>query len=162
MADLQRFKDAHAHPDCGFAAALSELRAGGKQGHWIWYIFPQLAGLGRSPAAELYSLADEAEATAYLRDPVLRGRLLAVTSAVARLQRAGQPLTATMGSTVDVLKLISSLTLFEATSSRLHDEPAATDLAHLRSVATEILDAAAREGYERCRFTRGRTGSRGE
>lgn len=156
MFNLQRFKDAQADPEAGFLAALSELRAGGKHGHWIWYIFPQLAGLGRSPAAERYGLAGEAEAAAYLRDPVLRGRLLAVTSAVARLLRAGQPLIVTMGSSIDVLKLISSLTLFEAAASRLRDEPAAKDLAQLSSAIAEILDSAASEGYERCRVTRRR------
>lgn len=156
MPGLRRFKDAQEDPASGFAAALAELRAGGKRGHWIWYVFPQLAGLGRSSAAEHYAIADEAEATAYLRDPVLRGRLLAVTAAVAQLLRAGQPLTVTMGSSIDTLKLISSLTLFEAVADRLRDDPANADLARFQATATEILDAAKSEGYSRCRFTQTR------
>jgi uncharacterized protein (DUF1810 family) len=72
---LQRFRDAQAKPHAGFAAALRELQAGRKTGHWIWYIFPQLAGLGQSPTAVYYGLAGAQEAADYLRDPVLGERL---------------------------------------------------------------------------------------
>ncbi len=84
MFDLDRFKRAQEQPVDGFDTALSELQAGRKRSHWIWYIFPQLAGLGHSSMAVRYGLLGTAEAAAYLRDPVLRERLLAVTNAVTR------------------------------------------------------------------------------
>ncbi len=153
VSDLQRFKDAQQQAESGFVAALAELRAGGKQGHWIWFIFPQLSGLGRSPQAERYGLADLDEALDYLRDPVLRERLLAVTATVAALVRAGQPLVVTMGSSVDTLKLVSSLTLFEAAAARLAGD---ADVQPLLRSATTILDAAVTEGYPRCSTTQHR------
>ena len=63
---LRRFRDAQAKPHAGFAAVLRELQAGRKTGHWIWYIFPQLAGLGQSPTAVYYGLAGAQEAADYL------------------------------------------------------------------------------------------------
>ena len=69
---LGRFKTAQANPRSGFTAALRELRAGQKRTHWIWSVFPQLAGLGASPMAVTYGLRDVDEATAYLQDPLLR------------------------------------------------------------------------------------------
>jgi uncharacterized protein (DUF1810 family) len=68
---LQRFKDAQDRPPSGFDAALAEMRAGAKRSHWIWYVFPQLAGLGSSAASLTYGLDGRAEAEEYLRDPVL-------------------------------------------------------------------------------------------
>ena len=153
MANLERFREAQEHRPDGFAAALGELRAGRKTGHWIWYIFPQLAGLGSSPVSLAYSLSNAGEAEDYLRDPVLRERLVAVTAAVAERLRAGQSLSALMGARVDVLKLVSSLTLFEAVSRRL--EAASRDAGYQRvaDVAGEVLEAAGQEGCPRCAFT---------
>ncbi len=96
-----------------YAGALAELKAGQKTGHWIWWIFPQLRGLGSSHYSNFYGLADEEEAFAYLRHPVLGARYLACVSiAHAHLCGGGvEPLTL-MGSEVDVLKLRSSLDLF--------------------------------------------------
>ena len=68
---LARFHNAQAGP-FGYDMALAEIRRGRKTNHWIWYIFPQLAGLGRSAAARAYALHDLAEASAYLCDPLLR------------------------------------------------------------------------------------------
>ena len=65
MARLDRFRDAQADTRSGFAAALGELEAGRKTGHWIWYVFPQLVGLGQSMTAVHYGLADAAEAADY-------------------------------------------------------------------------------------------------
>src|SRR3984893_12282895 len=65
MARLDRFRDAQADTHSGFAAALGELEAGRKTGHWIWYVFPQLVGLGQSMTAVHYGLADAAEAADY-------------------------------------------------------------------------------------------------
>ena len=90
MARLDRFRDAQADTHSGFAAALGELEAGRKTGHWIWYVFPQLAGLGQSMTAVHYGLADAAEAADYLRDPVLGERLVAAAAAV-RIHLTGSP-----------------------------------------------------------------------
>src|SRR6267142_5739646 len=81
MFNLDRFRDAQDAPHAGFTVAFRELQAGRKTSHWIWYVFPQLAGLGRSSTAVYYGLAGVEEAAAYLRDQVLGERL--VTSAAA-------------------------------------------------------------------------------
>ena len=67
----------------GFEAALHEIQAGGKRGHWIWYVFPQLAGLGSSGLSHTFAIADKHEAAEFLRDPKLRSRLHTITAAVA-------------------------------------------------------------------------------
>jgi uncharacterized protein (DUF1810 family) len=155
MADLHRFKNAQESDIEGFAAALSELEAGQKRSHWIWYIFPQLAGLGASPMAVRFGVQGTAEAAAYLRDPVLRDRLLAVTVLVARqLQRPRPPaLESVMGSRIDAVKLVSSLTLFGEIARRLDQAEPDTSLRSLAGTASDVLDAAARQGYEQCAFT---------
>ena len=118
---LQRFTDAQGQPVTGFETALFEIRAGGKRSHWIWYVFPQLAGLGRSAAAQTYALDDVAEAQDYLRDPLLRTRLLTIATAVAEQldRQSGPSLERVMGSSIDVAKLVSSMTLFGAVAKHL-------------------------------------------
>lgn len=106
--DLQRFVEAqHSH----YEEALSELRAGYKQSHWMWFVFPQIAGLGRSAMAERYAIADLDEAAAYLKHPVLGRRL--EECAQALLQHTGRTARQILGSPDD-LKLRSSMTLFAA------------------------------------------------
>ena len=80
---LARFHEAQADPHVGYDTALTEIRRGRKTSHWIWYIFPELAGLGRSAMAEKYAIRDLAEACDYLRDPVLRARYEEITAAVS-------------------------------------------------------------------------------
>jgi uncharacterized protein (DUF1810 family) len=106
--DLHRFVDAQ---DSGgtYAAALAELRAGAKRGHWMWFVFPQIAGLGRSHTARHYALAGLAEARAYLAHPVLGPRL--VECARALLDLDGRSAVDVLGP-VDARKLHSSMTLF--------------------------------------------------
>jgi uncharacterized protein (DUF1810 family) len=106
--NLQRFIDAQ---DGTFDCALAELRAGSKQSHWMWFIFPQLAGLGRSPTAQFYGLGSIDEARAYLAHPLLRARLRQCIEALLpwALRRSAEQI---LGS-VDALKLRSSLTLFD-------------------------------------------------
>lgn len=96
-----------------YAGALAELKAGQKTGHWIWWVFPQLRGLGTSHNSTYYGLADEAEARAYLQHPVLGARYRECVAVVHGhlCQGVVAPLTL-MGSEVDVLKLRSSLQLF--------------------------------------------------
>ncbi|MDT7933678.1 MAG: DUF1810 domain-containing protein [Sphingomonadaceae bacterium] len=94
-----------------FDRALAEMRAGAKRSHWMWFIFPQLAGLGRSAMAEHYAIGSRAEARAYLAHPVLGARYRNCVDALAAL--AGADARRVFGS-VDALKLCSSLTLFAA------------------------------------------------
>jgi len=151
MADLDRFKDAQAQRGAGFDAALSEIQAGRKRGHWIWYVFPQLAGLGASPLAQAYGIGGGEEATAYLCDPVLRERLLAIATAAADRLRDGIGLTTLMGSHIDALKLVSSMTLFGAVARAMSASDA--DYRLLADVAEKILAAAESQGFARCQFT---------
>jgi len=150
---LERFVAAQRHAVTGFDAALAELRAGGKRGHWIWYIFPQLAGLGSSWNAQLYELAGTDEAAAYLDDPVLGPRLLTVSQAVEDQLRRGARIDRLMGSTIDALKLVSSLTLFEHVARTRAATGATGIYPALVTVAAEILAAAEAQGYPRCQFT---------
>ena len=103
---LDRFLHAQARV---YPVALSELRAGAKASHWMWFVFPQLRGLGSSARAQLYGIATLAEARAYLAHPVLGARLAACTSAVLELQ--GRTLLEVFGSPDDA-KFRSSMTLF--------------------------------------------------
>ncbi|MGI4760350.1 MAG: DUF1810 domain-containing protein [Janthinobacterium lividum] len=104
--NLQRFLDAQA---TDYAQALAEMQAGRKRSHWIWYIFPQIQGLGFSEMAHRYAIQDAAEAAAYLHHPVLGSRLVAIATALLGL--ASRNATAVMGNPDD-LKLRSSMTLF--------------------------------------------------
>ena len=149
---LARFITAQNQPGQVFDAALAELKAGGKQGHWIWYVFPQLAGLGSSSMSRAYGIDGAAEAVEYLNHPLLRARLLQVTEAIAEGLQAGTPLAILMGSSIDARKLVSSLTLFSAIAKRLAAEDG-DDVRELHRAAEQVLTAAAQEGYPRCRFT---------
>lgn len=106
--DLSRFVQAQQH---SYACALAEIRRGRKTSHWIWYIFPQLKGLGRSSTSEFYGIRDLEEARAYLADPVLGPRLIEISEALLALD-TDNPM-AVMGQPDD-LKLRSSMTLFAA------------------------------------------------
>jgi len=112
--DLERFVGAQADV---YDDALAELRAGSKRGHWMWFVFPQIAGLGRTATAQRFAIADLAEARAYLAHPVLGPRL--VECAEALLKVTGRTATQILG-TPDDLKLRSSMTLF----ARAADDPA--------------------------------------
>lgn len=105
--DLQRFVDAQAR---NYDDALAELRAGRKTSHWMWYVFPQVAGLGSSAMAQTYAIGSLAEAQAYLAHPVLGLRLRECLDAVLAVQ--GRSAHEIFGSPDD-LKFRSSLTLFE-------------------------------------------------
>ncbi|MFN3590440.1 MAG: DUF1810 domain-containing protein [Spirosomataceae bacterium] len=92
-----------------YAIALAEIQAGRKQNHWIWYIFPQIAGLGRSETAQFYALKDVNEAKLFLEDPVLGKRLREITQALLELEEL--TIYAVMG-TPDDMKVKSCMTLF--------------------------------------------------
>ncbi|SDO88756.1 Uncharacterized protein, DUF1810 family [Klenkia soli] len=108
MPDLQRFVDAQ---DPVWDDVLAELRAGRKRTHWMWFVFPQLRGLGRSSTAQHYALADLDDARAYLAHPVLGARLRGACDVLLGL--AGTTAHAVFGDPDD-LKLRSSMTLFAA------------------------------------------------
>ena len=107
MNELERFRRMQAH---SFDTALSEIRAGCKRSHWMWYIFPQLKGLGFSATARYYGLDGLEEARAFAADPVLIGNLRTITRAL--LDQPGRNANAVFGGT-DAMKLRSSMTLFE-------------------------------------------------
>jgi uncharacterized protein (DUF1810 family) len=104
--DLQRFVDPQARV---YSSVLDELRAGRKRSHWIWFIFPQVAGLGSSPTAARYAISSLDEARAYLRHDVLGPRLHECTQLVNAVQ--GRSIGQIFGSPDD-LKVRSSMTLF--------------------------------------------------
>jgi uncharacterized protein (DUF1810 family) len=104
--DLQRFIDAQR---ASYTRAVNELKAGRKQTHWMWYIFPQIQGLGRSAMAQTYAIASLDEAKAYLDHPILGPRLRECTRLVTAMK--GSPIEDIL-SYPDDLKFHSSMTLF--------------------------------------------------
>jgi uncharacterized protein (DUF1810 family) len=106
---LERFVAAQ---DPVYARVLAELRAGGKRSHWMWFVFPQIAGLGHSDMARRYAIAGLAEAKDYLAEPVLGPRLRECTQAM--LDWAGKRSADQILGSIDALKFASSMTLFEA------------------------------------------------
>jgi uncharacterized protein (DUF1810 family) len=104
--DLQRFIEAQRGV---FQQVQAELRAGCKQGHWMWFIFPQIRGLGHSQQARIFAISSLTEATAYVDDPVLGSRLRECTRLVNLVD--GKPIEAILGHP-DELKFQSSMTLF--------------------------------------------------
>jgi len=105
---LQRFVDAQ-DDDGTYESALRELRDGRKRSHWMWFIFPQIAGLGQSPSSRRYAISSLEEARAYVEHPILGPRL--EECARALLQRAGASARDIFGG-IDAMKLRSSMTLF--------------------------------------------------
>lgn len=113
--NLERFVEAQdTEPFGDYQHALAEMRAGRKRGHWIWYIFPQMRGLGHSPNSYTFGISGLEEAKAYLAHEVLGPRLREITGAL--LMNQGIPVDVLMGWEVDAMKLRSSMTLFDAAS----------------------------------------------
>lgn len=109
LYNLQRFVDAQ---EGVFDQALAELQAGDKQSHWMWFVFPQLAGLGRSPTAQYFALKSAEEARCYLQHPLLGAHLRQGTEAL--LPWGGRRTAEQILGPIDAMKLRSSLTLFDA------------------------------------------------
>jgi len=114
MGDLDRFVQAQRGV---YDDALAEIRAGRKRSHWMWFVFPQIAGLGSSPAAQRYALSGAEEARAYLAHPVLGPRLTEIARAMLAVE--GRSAEQILGYPDD-LKLRSSMTLF----ARVAEDPA--------------------------------------
>jgi len=104
--DLKRFTDAQQND---YAAALNEIKNGHKRSHWMWYIFPQIQGLGFSPTSRYYSIKDIQEAEAYLAHPLLGKRLIEISNELLKLPTDNA--SSVFGSPDD-MKLSSSMTLF--------------------------------------------------
>lgn len=109
--DLNRFCEAL---DFAYELALGEMRAGRKRSHWIWYVFPQVKGLGRSYNARYYALDGVEEARQFLNDEELGGRLREITEVV--LEHRGIDVEDLMNGEIDAIKLRSSMTLFDLVS----------------------------------------------
>ena len=107
--NLERFVAAQ-DADGTYLSALDELRAGFKSSHWMWFVFPQIAGLGHSPTSRRYAISSLAEAAAYLEHPVLGPRLREAAGILASLK--GRSADQIFGG-VDAMKLRSSMTLFD-------------------------------------------------
>ena len=110
--DIERF--VRAQGGGAYEQALAEIRAGHKRSHWIWFVFPQARGLGRSPMAERYGIASREELDAYVSHPLLRAHLAEISHALLALP--GSDPVAVLGS-IDALKVRSSMTLFELTGT---------------------------------------------
>jgi uncharacterized protein (DUF1810 family) len=148
---LERFHETQASRRAGYDTALAEIRAGGKRSHWIWYIFPQIEGLGRSSTARAYAMQDLGEACAYLRDPILRARYEEIVAAVGEQLVRGIRVEDLMSSRTDALKLVSSLTLFRAAAEQLaRNDPTFALLAQRLSA---LLGRTGEQGYPACDFT---------
>src|SRR5688572_11806337 len=158
MSRLERFREAQNSPYAGYESALEELRTGGKKEHWIWYVFPQLEGLGGSHSARYYAISGADEAADFLRDAELRSRLLTVARAVAEALSSGRApsLEALMGAPIDALKVVSSLTLFRHVAMTLDAVEHVDEYAELARVADAVLAIARSEGYPPCSYTLGR------
>ena len=107
MYNFKKFLDAQ---EGDYKIALAEIKSGRKTSHWIWYIFPQLKSLGRSANAQYYGIENLNEAKEYLQNEILRARLLEITQALLQLEN--NDIEYIMGSSIDKLKLQSSMTLF--------------------------------------------------
>ena len=120
--DLERFR---AGQTGTYASALAELQIGRKRGHWIWFVFPQLLGLGRSGTSRYYGIRSLAEARAYLADPVLGSRLRACARAL--VDGAGDRDAETVLGEIDARKVHSSMTLFHRADPDAPDVRAVLD-----------------------------------
>lgn len=150
-SEVGRFVEAQA--DGEYERALAEITAGRKRGHWIWYVFPQIEGLGTSNMSQAYAIRNRAEAEEYLRHPLLAQRLLDIATAAANHLQNGVALSTLMGSPIDAAKLVSSMTLFGEVARALRDDRRTATTEALADVAERILSAAASQGYPRCAHT---------
>jgi uncharacterized protein (DUF1810 family) len=141
--DLQRFHDAQRD---SYERALSEVEAGRKTSHWMWYVFPQVSGLGLSPTSKRYAIGSVDEARSFLADPILGARYRRIVDAVWRqVVEHGVSIGELFGSPDDA-KLVSSLTLFAAAGRESEQTSFVTQ-------ADEILHAAYVQGLAQCTTT---------
>jgi uncharacterized protein (DUF1810 family) len=146
LPDVSRFEKAH---EAQFVDALSEMRAGQKTSHWMWFIFPQATGISSSETAQFYGIRSLTDALAFFDHRVLGANYRLITSAVYN-QAVGRstPLIKLLGKPDD-LKLISSLELFRAVSAE-----STADAAAFLKDSGRILEVARAAGYPSCERTR--------
>lgn len=140
MSDPHRLERFRIAQDEGatYEHALSELRAGRKRGHWMWFVFPQIEGLGQSAMSQTYAISTLAEATAYLAHPVLGKRLRECAEVLSQLR--GRTARDVFGA-VDAIKLRSSMTLFAAAAAAVDEAGAAEGAgAPFRQVLADYFD----------------------
>lgn len=137
--NLNRFIDVQ---DRSYHGALNEILNGKKTGHWIWFVFPQ-GPFGKSETAIEYSLKSVSEAIAYIQHPVLHNRLLEITMAVLKQLKSGIHPEILMGSSIDCLKLATSMTLFNYIAENQNDR-------ELCDATSQTLDSLAAYGLEKC------------
>jgi len=155
MSRLHRFKQAQASSHAGFQTALAEIRSGRKRSHWIWYVFPQLAGMGSSSMSRAYAIDGLKEAREFLQDSELRTRYLTIAQAVAEQLRTEEKpaLSDVMGSEIDAHKIVSSLTLFGRVAEDLNAAEPNIDYESIARTAGDVLAIAAAQGYPACART---------
>lgn len=142
--DLDRFRATRSEHE----RALTEIRSGRKRSHWMWYVFPQIAGLGFSDMARRYGITSLDEASAYLADPELGTRYADLVDAVWKQVVEGDVTVHDLFGSPDESKLVSSLTLYAGVARRQHPE-----LSDLTSRADGILSTAHEQGLAPCRAT---------
>jgi uncharacterized protein (DUF1810 family) len=106
--ELKRFLDAQ---ETAYPIALAEVKAGRKQSHWMWYVFPQITGLGFSETSRYYAIKDRKEGEAYLKHPVLGARLIQISTELLKLESSDA---GNVFGSPDDKKLLSSMTLFSS------------------------------------------------
>lgn len=143
-ADLSRFVDGYRHD---FERALDEIEAGRKRSHWMWYIFPQVSGLGISAMSQRYAIESVEEAHAFLTHPVLGSGYRQLVAAVWHQVVEGDLSIHALFGSPDDSKLVSSLTLFAGVA---RSDP---ELGSFADRAQEILGAAFAEGLAPCAVT---------
>ena len=136
MTDLTRFILAHEEK---YESALLELETGQKTSHWMWYIFPQMIGLGTSEMSIKYAITDESEAIGYLQNSLLFDHLAAVTKAIhGHVVVMNKQVLNVLGSDIDVIKLKSSLHLFSQLAKQLRDQKFSEFIQHADEVLRRI------------------------
>ncbi|HHT0592076.1 TPA: DUF1810 family protein [Legionella anisa] len=156
MSTIQRFIKAQQGQDAytSFQLAYDELKAGSKQSHWIWYIFPQLKQLGLSSIAQHFGIVDFKEACDYLQNKELFQNYDAITQLVEQQLKRKTPALILMNGDTDTKKLVSSLTLFrEAASFLEHQGDISPNFAALAQRCDRILQETAKQGYPPCKHT---------
>jgi uncharacterized protein (DUF1810 family) len=149
MNDSHHLARFEAHQN-DFVRALSEIESGRKRSHWMWFVFPQVSGLGISETSRAYAIGSIGEAEAFLNHPALGSSYREIVDAVwDQVVNHGVTIRALFGSPDDV-KLVSSLTLFAAIGRRLPPSP---DITALVAHAEEILEAAYAQGLAKCTTT---------
>lgn len=146
--DLERFVDAQRND---FDRALAEIEAGRKRSHWMWYVFPQVIGLGLSPTSRRYAIENVDEARAFLAHPVLGDRYRRIVDAVwHQVVERGVTINDLFGIPDDA-KLVSSLTLFMGVARQLDAADLGSEALIVK--ADEILQAATAQGLAPCKAT---------